>query len=46
MFSCLNSVWKSLDDEVALKECDIYSYVKDMDDDALSIGKMWEFLPA
>ena len=25
---------------MALHECDIYSYVQDMDDDALSVGKM------
>ena len=25
---------------MALRECEIYSYVQDMDDDALSVGKM------
>uniref|UniRef100_A0A6T8GCU1 Repressor of RNA polymerase III transcription n=1 Tax=Hemiselmis andersenii TaxID=464988 RepID=A0A6T8GCU1_HEMAN len=34
-------LWSSLDDEMSLKECEIYSYVNDMDDDALSVGKIW-----
>ena len=34
-------LWKSLDDEMSLRECDIYSYVNDLDDDALSYGKIW-----
>jgi len=26
---------------MSLRECEIYSYVADLDDDALSIGKIW-----
>uniref|UniRef100_A0A7S0M5M4 Repressor of RNA polymerase III transcription n=1 Tax=Cryptomonas curvata TaxID=233186 RepID=A0A7S0M5M4_9CRYP len=34
-------LWKALDHELSLKECDVYSYVADMDQDALSLGKIW-----
>jgi hypothetical protein len=33
-------LWAGLTSEMALRECEIYSYVQDMDDDALSVGKM------
>mmetsp|Transcript_1214 Transcript_1214/g.2359 ORF Transcript_1214/g.2359 Transcript_1214/m.2359 type:complete len:233 (+) Transcript_1214:79-777(+) len=34
-------LWGALTDEMSLRECEIYSYVADLDDDALSIGKIW-----
>jgi hypothetical protein len=34
-------LWSAINSEMALHECDIYSYVADMDDDALSVGKMY-----
>jgi len=34
-------LWAGLTSEMALRECEIYSYVQDMDDDALSVGKIW-----
>ncbi len=33
-------LWGALSSEMSLRECEIYSYVADLDDDALSIGKM------
>mmetsp|Transcript_2530 Transcript_2530/g.4090 ORF Transcript_2530/g.4090 Transcript_2530/m.4090 type:complete len:110 (+) Transcript_2530:669-998(+) len=34
-------LWQALTSEMSLRECEIYSYVADLDDDALSIGKIW-----
>jgi len=34
-------LWGALSSEMSLRECEIYSYVADLDDDALSIGKIW-----
>ena len=34
-------LWTALSSEMALGNCEIYSYVQDMDDDALSVGKIW-----
>mmetsp|Transcript_47035 Transcript_47035/g.110819 ORF Transcript_47035/g.110819 Transcript_47035/m.110819 type:complete len:233 (-) Transcript_47035:1404-2102(-) len=36
-----NRLWGALTSEMSLRECEIYSYVADLDDDALSIGKIW-----
>mmetsp|Transcript_46620 Transcript_46620/g.146161 ORF Transcript_46620/g.146161 Transcript_46620/m.146161 type:complete len:232 (-) Transcript_46620:106-801(-) len=34
-------LWSALTSEMCLRECEIYSYVADMDEDALSYGKLW-----
>lgn len=34
-------LWSALDTEASLRECEIFSYVADMDEDALSAGKIW-----
>jgi len=39
-----HKLWSSIDDEIKLKECDIYSYIPDLDSDPFSEeGSVWSF---
>ena len=41
--SFLDDLWLSIDDVVKLRECEVYSYVPDMEDDPFSQGNLWSF---
>jgi hypothetical protein len=41
--SFLDDLWLSIEDVVKLRECEVYSYVPDMEDDPFSQGNLWSF---
>lgn len=41
--SFLEDLWMSIEDVVRLRECDVYSYVPDMEEDPFSDGNIWTF---
>jgi len=41
--SFLEELWMSIEEVVKLKECEIYSYVPDMEEDPFSEGNLWTF---
>eukprot|EP00622_Pseudochattonella_farcimen_P006055 FR741797.1.p1 GENE.FR741797.1~~FR741797.1.p1 ORF type:complete len:130 (+),score=24.64 FR741797.1:1-390(+) len=41
--SFLEDLWMSIEEVVKLKDCEIYSYVPDMEEDPFSEGNLWTF---
>ena len=41
--SALAELWAAVDDAVKLDDCDVYSYVPDLDSDPFSDGILWSF---
>lgn len=41
--SFLQELWSAIDDVVRLGECEVYSYVPDMEEDPFSEGNLWTF---
>jgi len=41
--SFLDELWLSIEEVVHLSECEIYSYVPNMEDDPFSQGNLWTF---
>lgn len=39
----LDEMWRSVDEIICLKNCEIYSYVPDMSEDPFSDGSLWSF---
>jgi hypothetical protein len=39
----LDELWMSIEDVVRIKECSIFSYLPDMEDDPFSQGNVWSF---
>lgn len=35
--------WKAIDEVVELKNCEVYSYLPEPDEDAMAVGKLWNF---
>mmetsp|Transcript_24425 Transcript_24425/g.35893 ORF Transcript_24425/g.35893 Transcript_24425/m.35893 type:complete len:230 (+) Transcript_24425:63-752(+) len=41
--SILEEMWNSIDEVISLRNCEIYSYVPDMNEDPFSDGTLWSF---
>jgi len=39
----LNEVWSSIDEAIQIHECEIYSYIPDLEGDPFSEGSLWSF---
>jgi len=41
--SFLDEMWRTMDEIIGLKNCEVYSYVPDMSEDPFSDGSLWSF---
>lgn len=42
-FDLLDELWAAVEEAVALKDCEVFSYVPDLDTDPFSEGALWSF---
>jgi len=41
--SLLDEIWSSIDEVIQIRDCDVYSYIPDLEGDPFSEGNLWSF---